>query len=202
MVAEEEEWTKQGMNMEENKTSPPLAVKDTMVEEEDDATSKTFALPGLFDEIDYKGLSLLPKLYRLHLLQKVFHIVVMVYDKEELDRMRRSKKWKAACNKIMGGVVSREQASEFCHKLSSRIPTTDKELCLWQSYVEEDDCLSEVLYLAKAKGVFKNDISDGSECIPPVPFVLATTKPLTLCFRQANYHGFQGVRATNGEREP
>lgn len=193
MVAEEEERMKQGMNMEENETPHPLEAEDAMVAEEDDATSKAFALPGLFDEIDYKGLSLLPKLYRLHLLQKVFHIVVMVYDKEELDRMRCSKKWKAACNKIMDGVVSRQRALEFCHGLSSRIPTTDKELCSWQSYVEEDDCLSEVLYLAKPKGVFKNDISDGSKCIPPVPFVLAMTKPLTLCFRQANLHGFQGV---------
>lgn len=202
---EEDAQTKQEMNMEENETPPSEVQGDASsksIADEDQDHQGCFSIPGLFDQVDSKGLSLLPESFRLCLLQKVFHIVVVVYDKEELDRMRRSKKWKAARQKIMDGAVTKEQGERFCSKLSRRIATTDEELRFWQSLVKDDDCLSHVLYLAKDKGVLSNDITDSSKRIPPVPFVVVMTKPLTLCFRQANFYGFQGVRAAAREREP
>jgi len=181
---EEDTQTKQQINMEENETPHP-EVQGALVAEEGSEGDKLsriadeapdnqgwFSLPGLFDEVDVQGLSLLPEWFRLNLLQKVFNIVVMLYDKEELDRMRGSKKWKAASQKIKHGAVSEQKAREVCKYVSQRIPTTDEELWSWQSLINDDDCLSHVLYLGKDRSVIRNDITDGSKSGSPVSFVI------------------------------
>ena len=211
---EEATQTNQEINMEENET-PHAEVQGAVAAEEDDGSDKPsfiadeakdnqgcFSLPGLFDEVDAQGLSLLPESFRINLLQKVFNVVVMLYDKEELDRMRRSKKWKAACQKIKHGALSEERAIKVCKSLSQWIPTTDEELWSWQSLINDDDCLSHVLFLGKDRSVIRNDVTDGSKSSSPVSFVVVMTNPLTLCFRHSNYYGFQGVRATARERQP